>query len=318
MAYGRRRTYRRPRRRTNRYRYQKRNKAAARHVRRGIKRGAKNIQAASRAPMSRTVQFQDTRTYIVKDEGTGAGAIPIPIIRNLQLNDPQNMFPTGAQGVQGTWDATDYTAKGPGMPGIATWVTNKDGTGTGVYRLAECVATKVVISAIWLDETGVEETEQAMSKLIVRKCTKLTDSTEYMQVTPSTAFNSDRMCRFPYVKSADLYSGTNPKGATITTNYSFKRLNRGSARSSLNHFFNDTGPVELDFLQIMIMPQNKSYSATAERCGTFRIQIKVDSIVNLSEPNTSVIGGESDGFSFSSVKRKAQAMMGGGGPGDDS
>jgi len=269
--------------------------------------------------MSRTVLFEDTRSYIVKDNDATSGAAPAPIIRTLQLNDPQNMWPTGVHGVQGEWNASDYTSKGSSMPGLDTWVTKKDGTGSGAYRLAECIATRVVVSAIWLDETGATPAlNQAMSKLICRKVTKLTDATEFMDVTPSTSFNVDKLCRFPYTRSADLYSAPNPKGATITTNYSFKRLNKGAARSSLNHFFADNGPVELDFLQIMILPQNKTYSTTNERCGTFRIQIKVESIVNLSEPNTSAIGSETDGFTFSSVKRSATEMLGGGGPGDDS
>ena len=58
---------------------------------------------------------------------------------------------------QGTWDATDYASKGLVMPGIATYVTNKDGTGTGLYRMAECKSTKVTVSAIWIDEVPPTE-----------------------------------------------------------------------------------------------------------------------------------------------------------------
>ena len=289
MPYGKRKTYRRPKRTRRRRaapRYRKRPKAR----RAGVRKGVRNLSTSLTPSKSKTIVLTDTRTFIVKDNGTTtSGLYPTPIARILRLNNPVAMWPDESTMKQGKWDATDYGAKDEKMPGISEWVTNADGTGDGKYRHAACKKTTVVITCVSVnEESGSSDVDnvQAMSKLITRKCTLATDAQVYMNVTPSTYFNADLMGRMPYTRSADLMSGPLAKGTTMTTTYAFNRLNSKNARVYSNHFFADgTGPSESDYLQILIMPQNKNYNLTAERCGTFRVQIKVLSEVHLSEPN---------------------------------
>lgn len=271
--------------------------------------------------MSRAVMFEDTRSYIVKDDAVASdGVTAIPPQRVIQLNAPNNMFPDALAARQGTWTPSDYGKKTEEMPSIATWVTAADGTGAGAYRMASASSTQVTVTCVPInEEAGVDKKAyQAVTKLIARKTTKLEDSTQWFGIGPGTGFNVDEMSRQPYTRSQTMYRGETSKGATITTNYSFKRMNSGPARSSLNHWFTDKAPVELDYLTLSIMPSNTSYgSASApERCGIYRVVIKVKCIVNLSEPNTNTVVntsiGEGAGKAFQSAKRSAQEMFGGG------
>lgn len=217
---------------------------------------------------------------------------------------------------QGTWDPTDYGAKDTSVPGVSTWVTKQDGTGAGLYRMAECVRTTVTVSAIWTDPASdapgsTTMISQPFSKLVVRKATKFADLSMYRNVKPSQAFNSDQQMLLPYVKSADMKSsqyGSASKGATITMKYAFRNLNSTSSRSYLNHFSLDTPPSEKDFLHVMILPTANSYGLE-DRCGRFRVTMKVVCDVNLSEPNTAAIGGEGKGLDYSDSKASMSTPM---------
>ena len=263
--------------------------------RRAVSSRAINVQTSTFFPKKRTVLFQDTRCFTVKDNeihgGTGA---PIPVLKILALNDPHGMFSTADQG---NWVASDFTAKGVGMPGLEQWVTTQGGTGTGHYRLANCHSTAVTVSAVYIQEAGSDHmNEQAISKLICRKVTTVNDIDQ--DTTMSASLNAETECRKAYVKSQDLYQNITgvPKGGTVVTKYRFRSMNSGPGRDSLNHFFSDAGPAEKDFLAIWIMPTNKDWGAATERCGTFRVVIKVECVVELSEPNTAIAGGESSGM----------------------
>ena len=208
------------------------------------------------------------------------------------------------------------------MPGLSTWVCNKDGSGSGQYRFASATSCKVTVTAHPIDEDAGTDAKsyQAVTRLICKKVTKLSDATKYMGVPPSTSFNVDQMARQPYTRSQDMYrvDGGRNKGATITTNYSFKRMNHGRDTTGPNHFFLDSAPTEKDFLHVLILPTNASYTLNNERCGKFRVVVKMETIVQLSEPNTDgSLWGESDGNTFERVKRSYTSMMGGETPGDD-
>lgn len=254
-------------------------------------------------PTQRKVLFQDTRSFLVKDED-GSGK---PIMQILQLNHPGNMWPTGGTPAarQGTWEATDYGAKGAAMPDVGTWVTNKDGTGEGKYRTASVIGTKVTVTAVLVNaDLDEDDDKQGVSQLVVGKYTAASDIP--VGVAPSTTFNADQMNRQPYTKTANLYRnfGGSPKGATITMNSKFTSLNAIRSRDS-NVFWHDAAPDELDFLCISILPCNKNYglpTSGKNRCGTFRVVVQIEAIARLSEPNTKhgIAAGEGEGNIFPS------------------
>ena len=265
--------------------------------RRATNSRAINIQTSTFFPKKRTVLFQDTRCFTVTDNEThgGTGA-PIPVLKILAINDPHGMF---ANADQGAWVASDFGEKGIGMPGLEKWITAQAGTGTGHYRLANCHSTVVTVSAVYIQEAGSDHmNEQAISKLILRKVTTVNDIAT--DTTLSGSLNAETECRKAYVKSQDMYQNITgvPKGATVVSKYRFRSMNAGPGRDSLNHFFSDAGPAEKDFLAIWILPTNKSWGAASERCGTFRVVVKVECVVELSEPNTSIAGGESTGLTM--------------------
>jgi len=238
-------------------------------------------------PTTRKVLFQDTRTFVVKDED-GSGK---PIMQILQLNHPGNFWPTGGTPAarQGTWEATDYGAKGAAMPETTAWVTNKNGTGDGKYRTAKILGTKVTVTAVYINEDmDAEEDHQGVSQLVVGKYTAASDIP--VGVAPSTTFNADQLNRQPYTKTANMYRnmGGTPKGATITMNSKFTSLNSLRSKDS-NLWFADAPPDELDFLMVAIMPTNKNYglpTSGKNRCGSFRVCIQAEAVCSLSEPNT--------------------------------
>jgi len=312
--YGRRRTYRRSTRRYGRTRrkagpvrkYKRRQARRSRAVR-GY---PKQLQTAGRLPKSRVVLFKDTRTFHVNDSEIDAEARPLPIHKQLCLNDPHHMWSEGGKN-QGTWTATDYGAKDDQMPGIKDWITNSDGTGNGKYRAASCLGAKVTVSAVYVQETDVDPTvHQAVSKLIVQKQTQSQDAPTGMPM--GTHLNADFVCTQPYTKQATLYQNRAgvPKGGTITTNYSYKRMNALLGRANGNTFFANLAPAEKDWLSIWIMPTNTSFSTSGERCGRFRVEISVEAIVKLSEPNTTITQTEGNGSILQSVVRSAEELHG--------
>lgn len=312
--YGRRRTYRRSTRRYGRYRrkagpvrkYKRRQARRSRAVR-GY---PKQLQTAGRLPKSRVVLFKDTRTFHVNDQEINDQAYPLPIHKQLCLNDPHNMWPVTTKN-QGEWIPTDYGKKDSSMPGLDEWVTPSDGSGDAKYRVASCLGCKVSVSAVYVQESDVDPTvHQAVSKLIVQKQTMSQDS--HTGTTPGTTFNADLLCTQPYTKQATLYQNLAgvPKGGTITTNYSYKRMNRLLGRANGNTFFSNLAPTEKDWLSIWIFPTNQSFSTSGERCGRFRVEISVEAIVQLSEPNTLLQTTEGSGTILESVVHTANEMHG--------
>ena len=115
----------------------------------------------------------------------------------------------------------------------------------------------------------------------------------------------------PATLSGNLWqnlTGT-PRGATVTMDYKYNRMNQAKGKASGNLFSASTGPSEKDFLGIHIMPQNKSYNfgTHTERCGSFRVQIAVECLVQLTEPNT-LYSGRNTGAIMAHVAN----MFGGG------
>lgn len=306
MPYGRRyhrkRTYRRRRGRYSGLRSGYSGFKKRRRIRKSaVKPYPIQLASASTMPTKRKVLFQDTRTFMVKDED-GSGK---PIMQILQLNHPANFWPTAGTPAarQGTWDATDYNAKGSAMPAVGEWVTNHDGSGDGKYRSAQVLGTKVTVTAVYVnDDIDAEEDHQGVSQLVVGKYTALPDIP--VGINPSTVFNADVLNRQPFTKTANLYRnmGGTPKGATITMNSKFTSMN-SLRRADQNFFWNDRAPGELDFLMIAIMPTNKNYALPTSgknRCGTFRVCVQVEAIGALSEPNTKhgITAGEGSGNIF--------------------
>ena len=285
MPYGKSRSKRRSYRRGTPIKRRKKRVAKRRGK---VRAHVRNLQTSTGMPKARTVMMTDSRTWIVEDNSMLHGDndshnTPIPIMKVLNLNNPHQFW--GSQ--QGTWSPTDYGSPPSHLPNLDFWVTDLDGVGTGLYRTASAQSCKVTISAVWINEKDNDPAQQqAVSKLIVSKISKLTDVAE--NTTPGLNFNADSLSGMPYTKSANLWQnlGGTARGSTITTNYSYKRMN--AQKRYQNFFSNSSGPLEKDFLSMFIMPQNKEYNTTgfAERCGKFRIQIAVEMLVNLSEPNT--------------------------------
>lgn len=270
----------------------------------------RQIQCANYLPKNRLIRFQDYRSFILTDNATPdiGGGTHVAHVPNLQIsaNDPGNAFVLGADtriGSTGQWWSQSATAdgtpsKGTAVPNLVQWVTNQDGSGTGHYRIAQCLGSKLTISAVPLS-SSVDDEVQDVSKLCVQVATH---ADGFMAKRINEDFNSEKISQLPHMKTAQIYSnyGGTPKGATITRHYSYKKYNATQGRSSMNVFSLDASPPERDYFQIALLPtDNEDYGKEASdtsvgkwRMPKMRISIKVSYIVLLSEPNSGVIGND--------------------------
>jgi len=228
----------------------------------------------------------------------------------FNLNDPHSFW----SAKQGTWTQTDFgTAgglggKGAALPQLDRWITNVNATGTGLYRYMECTKTKITISVYPIafqplqnlvpTSANMRAPIQGVTRMIFRKTTQADDIP--FGVKPSLTLNADQSSRCPFTTSGDIYPNVNggtPKGCTQTLKYSFKNLNRGTARATMNHSYLNAAPTEKDHAYMMLLPTNRNWNegglvSPINMCGKFRVVIKVEATLKLSEPNTHTFEGE--------------------------
>lgn len=322
MAYGRtRRTYRSRRRPRRNFAscLRSRVKSRRRKTKRKVRPYAASLQSSTYVPKSRIVTISDDRTYHCHDNGYVAGTtVRCPLMKKFNLNDPRVFWDDEHQG---EWIQTDYgqrpavgTQKDQGIPGLEAWVTDAAANGIGAYRYCEAIKCKLIVSIypITHQPIGMTSTSlpmalppvQAVSKMIMRKVTAKGDIPWHQP--PSTSFNADSESRKPFTLSGNLYSNVSgiAKGCTQTMYYSFKSLNRGTARSSMNHCYTDQEPTEKDHAYLTILPTHTNWNAgnplvdlaageiPPNMCGRFRVHIKALVTLKLSEPNTAIYAGE--------------------------
>jgi len=282
-------------------------------TKRKVRRYAANLQSSAYVAKSRIVTLSDDRTFHCHDTGWNATtpSVRTPLMKQFNLNDPAVFWGP----VQGEWIQTDYgvppggmSTKTSAMPGLSNWITDDEGNGHGAYRYCEVTRVKLIVSVYPIAHqpgsvlsTGLPQVTphvQAVSKMIMRKVTKASD-VPYGH-SPSISFNADSESRKPYTLSGNIYSnvGGAPKGCTQTLTYSFKNLNRGTARSVMNHSYTNKSPTEKDHAYMAILPTHTNWNGgdplelMENGCGRFRIHIKALLTLKLSEPNTKIYTGE--------------------------
>lgn len=270
----------------------------------------RQIQCANYLPKQRLIKFQDFRSFVLTDNATPdiGGGTHVAHVPNLQIsaNDPGNAFVLGADsrvGSTGQWwsqsaSADGTISKGTAVPNLAQWVCNQDGSGDGHYRTAQCLSSKMTVTAVPLS-SSIDDDVQDVSKLCVQIGV---NADGFMAKRINEDFNSEKISQLPHIKTANIYSnyGGTPKGATISRTYSFKKFNATQGRSSMNVFSLDATSPERDYFQLVFLPtDNEDYGKDASdssvgkmRMPKMRVSVKVSYICLLSEPNNSVIGND--------------------------
>jgi hypothetical protein len=283
-------------------RNQKKNRRAKRRQVSSIPR---QIQNSQYIPKNRLVKFTDYRSYIVTDNAT-TGVYALPPVLQIALNNPLKFIESS----QGTWSANNVGAKGPAVPGISKWVTNKSPgtTSTADYLTASCLGSKITITAVPMPSGHSDDAEDAYQDVI--KCFLANQTrTGYLKNKSITdTFNVEMMSELPQVRSANTYynAGSVPKGCTLSLSYSFKKNNPHVGKQAENLFYADTGPTETDIAAFVMMPGDSGgYGSTGARLPKMRVEIRVSYIVLLGEVNTHQNQGINQGNNLSDIAQVA-------------
>lgn len=269
-----------------------------RQKRRHVSSIPRQIQNATYIPKTRLVRFSGFRSFIVKD--TASQAVPpaaLPPVLEIGANNPRKFI----HSTQGTWNSNSLGAKGVSVAGLTQWISDKapGESATASYLSAQCLSCRVDITAVPMPQSGAgaggEDTYQDVVKMFVQNNTRGGN----MAGKPiSQTFNSEIASQTVGMRSCNLYTnpGGTPRGGTITMKYSFKKQNGGLDSQGKNIFFNDTDPVELDFINLAFLPGDSNgyglASAGYTRIGDLRVEVKISYIVLLSEPNTAIQNSE--------------------------
>lgn len=267
----------------------------------------RQIQCANYIPKNRLIKFQDFRSFVLTDNSNvQVGQAYHALCPNLQLgaNNPTQAFigSGGVVGTTGSWysqsadPSNGVISKGNAVPNLNSWVTAQDGSGDGQYRCAQVLGARLTISCVPLSSYVSTDT-QDVTKLCVQVAT-MADA--YKDKRVSSDFNSEKISQLSGTKTANIYSNYNgtPRGATISMNYSYKKMNATLGRMANNTFQNDASPGEKDYFNVSLLPcENASYGigATSNSAGTgripkMRVSVKLSYICLLSEPNNTTIG----------------------------
>lgn len=267
----------------------------------------KQIQCANYIPKNRLIKFQDFRSFILTDNSNiQVGQAYHAVCPNLQLgaNNPTQAFigSGGVIGSTGSWysqsadPSNGVISKGNAVPNLNSWVTAQDGSGDGQYRCAQVLGARLTISCVPL-ASSVTVNSQDVTKLCVQVASM---GDAYKDKRVSSDFNSEKVSQLSGTRTANIYSNHNgtPRGATISLNYSFKKMNGTLGRMANNTFQNDASPGEKDYFNVSLLPcENADYGigATATDAGTgripkMRVSVKLSYICLLSEPNNTTIG----------------------------
>lgn len=303
-------------------------KARNRRYKKRVHSFPRQIQSSTYVQPSRLVRFSDTRSFIVEDNGivevVGADKAVVPALQ-ISANAPTDAFTAISTG---TWWPSDMGAKGVAVHGLAQWITKADGTNglesiSAAYRTAQCLSSKIVVSAYPLPSADGADALQDCAKLVLQKSTAAS-AMQSKQI--SQTFNVATTAEMPFLKGALTYRnpGGTPRGCTLSGSYSYKRMNSGPASMSKNLFSYDQTPAERDYWNIALLPaDSQAYASvdsngdtTATRMCKHRIEIKLDYIVALSEPQTNVVRSNvgddlGGGPSLPSARTVAEAFQAG-------
>lgn len=279
----------------------------------------KQIQCANYIPKNRLIKFQDFRSFTLTDNtNIQVGQAYHALVPNLQLgaNNPTQAFigSGGVIGSTGSWysqsadPSNGVISKGNAVPNLNKWVTAQDGSGDAQYRCAQVLGARLTISCVPLP-SSVEDHSQDVTKMCVQVASM---GDAYKDKRVSSDFNSEKISQLSGTKTANIYSNFNgtPRGATISMNYSYKKMNATFGRMANNTFQNDASPGEKDYFNVSLLPcENASYGigATSNTPGTgrlpkMRVSVKLSYICLLSEPNNTTIGiGNNIGTQFPEI-----------------
>ena len=286
MPYRKRRSKRPPR---NTKRTQRRAKSQVRSF-------PRQIQNAAYIPKSRLVKFTDYRSFTVKDTGGGTTYSYPPLIQ-CGLNDPTKFI----ESTQGTWDKTSMDAKGPAVPGIARWLSNKvpGTTSTADYLTGTCLGCKLDVTVTPIAQATTDQASyQQIAKVVLANQTR---SGHLKGRVVDSTLNAERVSQMPMVRTANIYlnSGGTPRGASLSLKYSFRRNNAAPGKQSENQFYADTSPLEKDIGTLVILPSDtNAYGVTGTKVMPCRVDVRVSYIVLLTEPNTHIGQAMNDGNSL--------------------
>jgi len=226
---------------------------------------------------------------------------------DLGANNPRKFI----HAKQGSWGETNLGAKGVAVPGLTKWISNQVPTSssTADYLNGSVLGCKVTVTACPMPTAGGEDDYQDITTMHVQKNTR---GGNWQGKSISQTFNGELVSETPLVKSATLYTnkGGTPRGASITTFYSFKKMNNNPGRAANNVFWADTDPSEKDFINICFLPGDSTTYGWASpyiRCPPIRVTINISYIVNVFEPNTALGMGINDGNDLS-VQRQLRQM----------
>jgi len=245
----------------------------------------RQIQNATYMPKNRLVKFSGFRSFIVHDD-EGVTAAYCPVLE-IASNNPRKLI----HNTQGTWDSNSLDGKGAAVAGLSQWVTNKAPTSsaTGSYLNAQALSCRVTITAIPCPQGAVTaDHSQDTIKMCVQNNTR---GGNMLNKAISQTFNSEICSQTVGMKTCNLYTNHhgNPRGGSISMNYSFKKQNAGVGVGLHNTFWYDTDPTEKDFINVAFLPgDSKGYGLTGTRLPDLRVEVKVSYIVLLSEPNTAI------------------------------
>ncbi|AXQ65296.1 MAG: hypothetical protein [Circular genetic element sp.] len=259
----------------------------------------RQIQNAAYIPRSRLVKFTDYRSFMVKDTG-GSATYSYPPLLQVGLNDPTKFI----ESTQGTWDKTSMDAKGPAVPGIGRWLSNKipGTTSTADYLTGSCIGAKLDITVCPLAQTATDSASyQQMAKVVLANQTR---AGHLKGRVIDNTLNAERVSQMPMVRTANIYlnTGGTPRGATLSLRYSFRKNNAAPGKQSDNLFFADTSPLEKDIGTLIILPSDTNgYGVGGTKVMPCRVEVRVSYIVQLSEPNTHIGQAMNDGTSLVGV-----------------
>lgn len=272
-----------------------------------VKSHPEQIQSATYIPKSRLLRFSDYRSFNVTDNAIGA-----PGSGHAGANFPNMEFSANAPNVfisnkTGYWANVSLNKKGGAVPGIPAWVTRNDGVGSAPYREAQCLSSKITVTAVPVHQAASATTgaEQDVVKMILHKSTS--PNTFHNKIIDDD-MNAETASQQMGSRSANLYLNQNgtPRGATLKGFYSYKKMNNALGSGSKNYFHANNAdgsiapPAERDYWNLVFLPGNSSIYGVAATGGVrlpeLRVSVKIEYICLLSEPNTGLMGfGINDG-----------------------
>jgi len=249
------------------------------------------IQDATFVAKQRVIRFSMQHNWLLTPLTTGTGAPMHHIV--YRANCPYSPFKTKDDfRVQPVW-VLNSGAQADSCTNLNKFVSSADPASMELgYRSAHCLSSKINVRVI-PNHNGETTTTMKQDSATVLLSTSTRDIP--YGIWPencdqiSNGFNPQHLSQFAYTTRGQAYWNWNgtPKACMLSRSYSFKSMNAKSLDYS--GFHNDTRPMESDFYNIIIMPNDLTQlAADSVSCGQMRVEIRIDYICKLSEPRTEI------------------------------